>query len=70
MSYTEAHFENAVVELMRERLGYCYLYGPDMDRDLHNPLYEPILIESLERINPLLGAAAIGEAIVKLKMKA
>ncbi len=66
-SYTEGHFENAVVELMRDRLGYSYIYGGDMERDCHNPLYETILVESLERINPALGTAAIGEAIAKLK---
>lgn len=45
--YTEASYENSVTELFRNDLGYKYAYGPDIERDFYNPLYEDVLIESL-----------------------
>ena len=32
--YTEADYENSVVELFRN-MGYSYLYGPDVERDFY-----------------------------------
>ena len=43
--YTEADYENSVIELFRN-MGYSYLYGPDIERDFHNPLYEEELVAS------------------------
>ena len=40
MPFTEQVYENAIIELMRDRLGYDYLYGPDVNRDYHSPLYD------------------------------
>lgn len=67
MHYTEANFENAIIDLFENTLGYNYVYGPDIERDYHNPLYEDILISSLTRINRNLSLEAINEAIYKLK---
>ena len=33
MSYTESNYENAVLEVFRDTLGYAYTYGPDVVRD-------------------------------------
>jgi len=33
MSYTEANYENAVIEIFRDTLGYRYVYAPDVARD-------------------------------------
>lgn len=63
--FTEADYENSVLELFRN-LGYKYVYGPDLERDYKNPLYEDVLIESLSRLNPTLPEAAIQDAIYKL----
>lgn len=63
--FTEADYENSVLELFRN-LGYKYVYGPDLERDYKNPLYEDVLIESLSRLNPTLPDAAIQDAIYKL----
>ena len=63
--FTEADYENSVLELFRN-LGYSYVYGPDLERDYKNPLYEDVLIESLSRLNPSLPEAAIQDAIYKL----
>ena len=30
--YTEADYENSVIELFRNDLGYEYAYGPDIER--------------------------------------
>ena len=32
--YTEADYENSVIELFRNDLGYEYAYGPDIERDV------------------------------------
>lgn len=66
MSFTESNYENAVLQLF-QNLGYNYIYGPDIDRDYHSPLYEDVLLPSLERINRGLPLAALQEAIYKLK---
>ena len=31
--FTEANYENSVIELFRNDLGYEYVYGPDIERD-------------------------------------
>ena len=52
--YTEADYENSIIELFRNDLGYEYIYAPDIieSRNEHSPLYEEILIDSLHRLNP------------------
>ena len=65
--YTEADYENSVIELFRNDLGYDYVYGPDVERDFYSPLYEEVLIESLYRLNRGLSNDAIQEALYKLK---
>ena len=41
--YTEADYEKSVIALFQE-MGYTYVYGPDIERDLHSPLYDDTLI--------------------------
>lgn len=67
MSFTESHYENAILQLFREQLGYTYLYGPDVARDYHSPLYEDILLPCLRRVNPSLPPEALNEAVYKLQ---
>lgn len=67
MHFTEANFENAILELMRDTLGYEYVYGPDIERDYSNPLLLDVLCESLHRINPALPKDAIDDAIKRLQ---
>lgn len=66
MPFTEANYENAVIQLL-QNLGYNYIYGPDIERDYHKPLYEDILISSLEKINKNLPYSALQDALYKLK---
>ena len=65
--YTESNYENAVLQLLNEGLGYTYVYGPAVERDYHTPLYEDVLLPSLQRINKDLPIDALNEAIYKLK---
>ena len=65
--YTESHYENAILQLFQERLGYNYLYGPDVEREHHSPLYEDALFPALRRINRSLPEEAVIEAVYKLK---
>ena len=66
-NYTEANYENSVIELFRNDLGYEYVYGPDIERDFYNPLYEDVLLDSLYRLNRDLPDDAIQDALFKLK---
>lgn len=66
MSYTEAHFENAIIQQMQE-LDYDYVYGPDVERDYGDPLYSEVLEASIRRVNPDVCEAAITEALYRLR---
>ncbi len=65
--YTEADYENSVVELFRTDLGYEYAYGPNIERDFYSPLYNEVLEDSLYRLNRELPFDAIQDALYKLK---
>lgn len=67
MSFNESNFENAVLEIFKEQLGYIYFYGPEVERDYHLPFHEDLLIGCLNDINPSLPQEAINEALLKLK---
>lgn len=65
--YTEADYENSVIELFKNDLGFEYVYGPDIDRDFYSPLYEEVLVNSLYSLNRDLPDDAIQDALFKLK---
>lgn len=67
MTFTEENYENAIIELMRDELGYDHRYGPDVYRDYHSPLHNDILTASLRKINPGISHDAVNEAIYKIK---
>ena len=64
--YTEADYENTIIELFCH-MGWQYVYGPDLERDYHDPLYEDELEGALHRINPTMPESAIQDALFKLK---
>ena len=66
MAYTEANYENAVIQLI-EQLGYTHVYGPDVVRDYTDPLYSDVLEGALIAVNPGIPQAAINEALFKLR---
>ena len=65
--YSEADYENSVIELFRNDLEYEYIYGPDIERDFYSPLYEEVLLDSLYNLNRSLPDEAIQDALFKLK---
>lgn len=65
-SYTEADYENSIIELF-QNMGYRYVYAPDLERDFHSPLYEEELNDALFRLNPRASKHAISEALRKIK---
>jgi len=64
--YTESHYEHSLIELFTETLGYEHVYGPDIERDFHSPLYHTVLEDSLYRLNAGLPQEAIQEALSEL----
>ena len=50
MTFTEERYENAVIEVFRDSLGYAYAYGPDVVRDYSAPLYMDELLPALRRM--------------------
>ena len=65
-SYTEESYENCLIELF-QNMGWEHIYGPDIDRDWHSPLYDSVLEDSIRHINPKASPIAITEALQKLR---
>ena len=65
MPYTEASYENAIIQLFEE-MGYTHVYAPNLERDYKVPLYTDKLTAALYRLNPSLPDDAISDAIYKL----
>lgn len=59
--YNEEAYENALIELF-QNMGWEHVYGPEIERDWHSPLYD-----SIRRINPTAAPAAIDEALLKFR---
>lgn len=67
MSYTEAIYEGAVLDVIQE-LGYTYISAENINRDTYkNPLYMEDLYPSLVRINKDLPLDVIDSAIFSLQ---
>lgn len=67
MPFTEANFENAIIEIFREQLGYDYVYGPEVARDYAEPLFLDVLTEMLPQINRGVAQEAIDEAVARIR---
>ena len=65
MPYTEASYENAIIQLFEE-MGYTHVYAPNLNRDYKVPLYTEELTSALYRLNPSLPDDAISDAHYKL----
>ena len=65
--YNENAYEQCLLELFRDTLGWDYRYGPDVERDVRSPLYESVLEDSIRRINPKAPTEAIEEALNKVR---
>ncbi len=68
MSFLDENaYEQSIIELFRDTLGWEYRYGPDVERDFHDPLYEAELEAAIHRINPHAHPQALSEALNKLR---
>lgn len=66
-TFAENNYENAVLELFSDELGYDCLYGPDIERDYTEVLFINELEQALVRINSNLPSEAISQTVNKLK---
>ena len=41
--YNEEAYENALIELFRDNMGWEHVYDPDIERDWHYPLYDSVV---------------------------
>lgn len=64
--YNEEAYENALIELF-QNMWWEHVYGPDVERDWHSPLYDSVLEDSIRRLNPNAHAQAISEALLKFR---
>lgn len=65
----EDFYEQAIIEHLRDDLGYEFLHGPDVERstpDYRDVFLPGVLHESLRRVNPGLPDAAIEQAILRI----
>ena len=62
--YNEEAYENALIELF-QNMGWVHVYGPEIERDWHSPLYNSVLEDSIRRLNPKAAPGAIDEALLK-----
>ena len=60
--FTEDSYEQALISLFRDELGYDYIYGPDIERDYRQPCYVDALEPAIRRLNPSLPDEVIEEA--------
>ena len=64
--YNEAAYENALIEPF-QNIGWEHIYGPDVERNWHSPLYDSVLEDSIRRLNLKASPDAIDEALLKLR---
>lgn len=67
MPYNEEAYEDTIMELFRDALGYETCDGRTIDRDFKDPLFPNELEECLSRINPNVPSQAIFEAAKKIR---
>ena len=65
--YTESDYENALIELFGNTLGYECVCGYDIDHNVKSPLYDTVLEESVFRINKGKPYGAIQNALLTLR---
>ena len=64
--FTEDAYEQTLIALFRDELGYAYECGYEVERDYREPFYRADLLASMRRLNPSLPADVVSEGIKKL----
>ena len=62
-NFIEDSYEQALISLFRDELGYCYESGYDVDRDYHEPFYREQLVAALRRLNPKASQPILDDAL-------
>lgn len=64
--FTEDAYEQTLIALFRDELGYAYECGYEVERDYKEPFYRADLVASMRRLNPGLPADAMDEGIKQI----
>lgn len=64
--FTEDAYEQTLIALFRDELGYAYECGYDVERDYKEPFYRADLVASMRRLNPQLPADVMDEGIKQI----
>ena len=64
--FTEDAYEQTLIALFQDELGYAYECGYEVERDYKEPFYRADLVASIRRLNPELPADALDEGIKQI----
>ncbi len=64
--FTEDAYEQTLIALFRDELGYVYECGYEVERDYREPFHREDLLASIRRLNPSLPADAMEQGIKQI----
>lgn len=64
--FTEDAYEQTLIALFRDELGYAYECGYEVERDYREPFHREDLLVSMRRLNPSLSADAMEQGIKQI----
>ena len=64
--FTEDAYEQTLIALFKDELGYAYECGYEVERDYKEPFYRADLVASMRRLNPELPSDAMDEGIKQI----
>lgn len=64
--FTEDAYEQTLIALFRDELGYAYECGYEVERDYREPFYRADLVASMRRLNPSLPADAMEQDVKQI----
>lgn len=64
--FTEDAYEQTLIALFRDELGYAYECGYEVERDYREPFHREDLLVSMRRLNPSLPADAMEQGIKQI----
>lgn len=64
--FTEDAYEQTLIALFRDELGYAYECGYEVERDYREPFHRADLVASMRRLNPSLPADAMEQGVKQI----
>ena len=64
--FTEDAYEQVLIALFRDELGYAYECGYEVERDYREPFHRADLLASMRRLNPSLPADAMEQGVKQI----